>query len=343
VDLVLGANEKFNIPEYLENAAPKGEPIVKNESIKQTTEFVPSHSMGDRTRSFLKIQDGCDYFCTFCTIPLARGKSRNSSIADSVLEAQKIAQTDVKEIVLTGVNIGDFGQDGDENFEGLIRELDKVEGIDRFRISSIEPNLLTDSIIEFCLKDSKRFVPHFHVPLQSGSDDLLKAMRRKYLSALYADRVHAIKKHNPKACIGVDVIVGFPGETDEEFMVTYNFLNELPVSYLHVFTYSERANTTAIKMAESVPQNKRKERSRMLHILSEKKKRAFYESVLGDSYTVLLEGDEENGYMFGFTENYVKVKLPFNADWVNTLQRVQLTEIDRDGIVKCEVLDSVLA
>ncbi len=343
VDLVLGANEKFNIPEYLENAAPKGEPIVKNESIKQTTEFVPSHSMGDRTRSFLKIQDGCDYFCTFCTIPLARGKSRNSSIADTVLEAQKIAATDVKEIVLTGVNIGDFGQGGDENFEGLIRELDKVEGIDRFRISSIEPNLLTDSIIEFCLKDSKRFVPHFHVPLQSGSDDLLKAMRRKYLSALYADRVHAIKKHNPKACIGVDVIVGFPGETDEEFMVTYSFLNELPVSYLHVFTYSERANTTAIKMAESVPQNKRKERSRMLHILSEKKKRAFYESVLGDSYTVLLEGDEENGYMFGFTENYVKVKLPFNADWVNTLQRVQLTEIDRDGVMKCEVLEKVLA
>lgn len=335
VDLVLGANEKFNIPEYLENAAPKGEPIVKNESIKQTTEFVPSHSMGDRTRSFLKIQDGCDYFCTFCTIPLARGKSRNSSISDTVLEAQKIAQTDVKEIVLTGVNIGDFGQGGEENFEGLIRELDKVEGIDRFRISSIEPNLLTDSIIEFCLKDSKRFVPHFHVPLQSGSDDLLKAMRRKYLSALYADRVHAIKKHNPKACIGIDVIVGFPGETDEEFMVTYNFLNELPVSYLHVFTYSERANTTAIKMAASVPQNKRKERSRMLHILSEKKKRAFYESVLGDSYTVLLEGDEENGYMFGFTENYVKVKLPFNADWVNTLQRVQLTEIDRDGVMKC--------
>lgn len=338
VDLVLGANEKFNIPHYLENASPKGEVLVKNESIKQTKEFVPSHSMGDRTRSFLKIQDGCDYFCTFCTIPLARGKSRNASIAETVIEAEKIAASPIKEIVLTGVNIGDFGQGGEENFEQLIRALDKVEGIDRFRISSIEPNLLSDSIIQFCLEKPNRFVPHFHIPLQSGSDQLLQAMRRKYLSALYADRVHAIKKRNPKTCIGVDVIVGFPGETDEEFMTTYNFLNELPVSYLHVFTYSERANTTAIKMNDAVPQAKRKERSRMLHILSDKKKRAFYESTIGDEATVLWEGSEENGYMFGFTENYIKVKLPYRADWENTLQQVKLLEIDRDGVMKVEVM-----
>jgi threonylcarbamoyladenosine tRNA methylthiotransferase MtaB len=338
VDLVLGANEKFNIPEYLERAAPKGETLVRNENIKQTTDFVPSHSMGDRTRSFLKVQDGCDYFCTFCTIPLARGKSRNASIAETLAEAQKIAKTDVKEIVLTGVNIGDFGQEGAENFEQLIRELDQVEGINRFRISSIEPNLLSDSIIDFCLRDAQRFVPHFHIPLQSGSDNLLKAMRRKYLSALYADRVHTIKNLNSKACIGVDVIVGFPGETDEEFMLTYNFLNDLPISYLHVFTYSERANTTAIKLGDSVPQHKRKERSRMLHILSEKKKRAFYESVVGETAQVLVEGEEEGGNLFGFTENYIKVKIPFNAALINTIQEIRMTQIDRDGLMLCEVL-----
>lgn len=339
VDLVLGANEKFNIPEYLEHAAPKGETLVKNENIKQTTEFIPSHSMGDRTRSFLKVQDGCDYFCTFCTIPLARGKSRNASIAETLAEAQKIAKTDVKEIVLTGVNIGDFGQGGAETFEQLIRELDQVEGINRFRISSIEPNLLSDSIIHFCLRDAKRFVPHFHIPLQSGSDNLLKAMRRKYLSALYADRVHTIKNLNSKACIGVDVIVGFPGETDEEFMLTYNFLNDLPISYLHVFTYSERANTTAIKLGDSVPQHKRKERSRMLHILSDKKKRAFYDVAVGDDAHVLVEGEEDGGNLFGFTENYIKVKIPYNAALVNTIQFVRLTKIDRDGVMLCELLD----
>lgn len=338
VDLVLGANEKFNIPEYLKNASPKGETIVKNENIKQTTQFVPSHSMGDRTRSFLKVQDGCDYFCTFCTIPLARGKSRNATIAETVAEAEKIAQKDIKEIVLTGVNIGDFGQGGEENFEQLIRALDRVEGIQRFRISSIEPNLLSDSIITFCLSESRKFVPHFHIPLQSGSDTLLKVMRRKYLSALYADRVYTIKRFNPKACIGADVIVGFPGETDEEFMKTYNFLNELPVSYLHVFTYSERANTTAVKLANSVPQFKRKERSRMLHILSEKKKRAFYDSVVGDEALVLVEGEEECGHLYGFTENYVKVKIPYDAALINTIQRIRMTDIDRDGIMKCELV-----
>ena len=338
VDLVLGANEKFNLPDYLEQAGPKGEVIVKNENIKQTTGFVPSHSMGDRTRSFLKVQDGCDYYCTFCTIPLARGKSRNASIQQTVVEAQKIAQTDVKEIVLTGVNIGDFGQGGHENFEQLIRALDGLEGIDRFRISSIEPNLLNDQIIEFCLNQAKRFAPHFHIPLQSGSDNLLKAMRRKYVSALYADRVSLIKKLNPKTCIGVDVIVGFPGETDEEFMTTYNFLNELPVSYLHVFTYSERANTTAVKLGDTVPQAKRKERSRMLHILSDKKKRAFYESNIGDSAHVLVEAEEDGGFLFGFTENYIKVKIPYKASLINTIQHLRLTEIDRDGLMKCELL-----
>jgi threonylcarbamoyladenosine tRNA methylthiotransferase MtaB len=339
VDLVLGANEKFNLPEYLEQAGPKGEVIVKNENIKQTTGFVPSHSMGDRTRSFLKVQDGCDYYCTFCTIPLARGKSRNASVEETLFEAQKIAQTAVKEIVLTGVNIGDFGQGGPENFELLIRALDRVEGIDRFRISSIEPNLLNDQIIEFCLNQAKRFVPHFHIPLQSGSDNLLKAMRRKYVSALYVDRISLIKKLNPKTCIGVDVIVGFPGETDEEFMTTYNFLNELPISYLHVFTYSERANTTAIKLGDTVPQEKRKERSRMLHILSDKKKRAFYEANIGDSAQVLIEGEDEGGFLFGFTENYVKVKIPYKASLINTIQHLRLTEIDRDGIMKCELLN----
>jgi threonylcarbamoyladenosine tRNA methylthiotransferase MtaB len=339
VDLVLGANEKFNIPDYLAQATPKGETLVKNENIKQTTAFVPSHSMGDRTRSFLKVQDGCDYFCTFCTIPLARGKSRNASIHETLAEVRKIALTDVKEIVLTGVNIGDFGQGGTENFEQLIRDLDQVEGINRFRISSIEPNLLSDSIIEFCLREAKRFVPHFHIPLQSGSDTLLKAMRRKYLSALYADRVNAIKSFNPKACIGVDVIVGFPGETDEEFMVTYDFLNDLPISYLHVFTYSERANTTAIKLGDTVPHNKRKERSRMLHILSEKKKRAFYESVVGDEVHVLIEVEEEGGNLFGFTENYIKVKIPYNVALINTIQRIRMTKIDRDGMMLCELLE----
>jgi threonylcarbamoyladenosine tRNA methylthiotransferase MtaB len=340
VDLVLGANEKFNIIEHLDAVESKNEVAkVEFENIKNTKEFVPAFSYGDRTRSFLKVQDGCDYFCTFCTIPLARGASRNATIASTIKEAEKIAETDIKEVVLTGVNIGDFGQGGTENFFELIKQLDHVEGIDRFRISSIEPNLLTNEIIQFSLAESKRFVPHFHIPLQSGSNRLLKAMRRKYLRELYAERVLQIKSITPDCCIGVDVIVGFPGETDEEFMETMDFLKEIDISYLHVFTYSERANTTAVKLGESIPMNVRRERSKMLHILSDKKKRAFYEQNVGKTKTVLFEHEEDNGMMFGFTENYVKVKTAFDASLSNTFRKVKLTEIDRDGLMKIEFLD----
>ena len=276
VDMVLGANEKFNVLDHLERLEQTAEkPIVAYDSIKKTKEFVPSYSIGDRTRSFLKIQDGCDYFCTFCTIPLARGKSRNASIAKTLEEARKIAARDVKEIVLTGVNIGDFGQGGKEDFFSLVKGLEMIEGIDRFRISSIEPNLLSNEIIEFCLKDSKKFVPHFHIPLQSGNDTLLKAMRRKYDTALYRERIEYIKALRPDTCIGVDVIVGFPGESDNHFNETVDFLKDLDISYLHVFTYSERANTSANKMDKVVPINKRRERSRVLHLLSDRKKRNF--------------------------------------------------------------------
>lgn len=337
VDIVLGANEKFNLIEHIEKLESKPvETVVSFESIKNTKDFIPSFSYGDRTRSFLKVQDGCDYFCTFCTIPLARGNSRNATIEETIGEAKKIAETDVKEVVLTGVNIGDFGQGGEENLFGLIQQLDKVEGIDRFRISSIEPNLLSNEIIQFCLADSKRFVPHFHVPLQSGNNRLLKAMRRKYLRELYAERVDHIKSLRPDACIGVDVIVGFPGETDEEFMDTIDFLKDIDISYLHVFTYSERANTTAVKLGDAVPMNVRKERSKMLHILSDKKKRLFYEQNIGSTRTVLFENEEDTGIMYGFTENYVKVKAAFDPTKINTFQTVRLTEIDRDGVMKCE-------
>ena len=336
VDLVLGANEKFNIIDHITDLEKKEKALVSATNIKETKDFIPSFSFGDRTRSFLKIQDGCDYFCTFCTIPLARGKSRNASISETLIEAKKIAETDVKEVVLTGVNIGDFGQGEGENFFQLVQELDKLEGIERWRISSIEPNLLSNEIIEFVSK-SNNFVPHFHIPLQSGSDILLKAMRRKYLSSLYTDRVSKIKELMPDACIGVDVIVGFPGETEEEFMQTVNFLNELDVSYLHVFTYSERANTTAKKMEGTIPVDIRRNRSRQLQILSEKKKRHFYSTQIGKSKTVLFEAEENEGTIFGFTENYVKVKVPYQKELVNQLIPVKLSEIDRDGIVKVEL------
>jgi threonylcarbamoyladenosine tRNA methylthiotransferase MtaB len=339
VDLVLGANEKFNILEHLETLDKAEKTIVKEGSIKETKDFVPAFSLGDRTRSFLKVQDGCDYFCTFCTIPLARGKSRNSSIAKTVLEAEKIASTEVKEVVLTGVNIGDFGQGGEENFHQLIQALDAVENIDRYRISSIEPNLLSNEIITFCLKSAKRFVPHFHIPLQSGSNKLLKAMRRKYDTQLYRERIETIKTNCPDACIGVDVIVGFPGESDADFMDTVSFLNELPISYLHVFTYSERANTTAVKLGEPVPNHVRKERSKQLHVLSEKKKRFFYETQIGTIRTVLFEKEENEGNMEGFTENYIKVKTPYNPELANQFVRIQLTGIDRDGTMNCTFID----
>jgi threonylcarbamoyladenosine tRNA methylthiotransferase MtaB len=338
VDLVLGANEKFNILDHIAELEKKETAVIKSNNIKETDFFIPSFSQGDRTRSFLKVQDGCDYFCTFCTIPLARGKSRNATIAETILEAKKIAETDIKEVVLTGVNIGDFGQGGEENFYQLVQELDKIEGIDRFRISSIEPNLLTNEIIEFVAK-SNRFVPHFHIPLQSGSDTLLVAMRRKYLRALYSERVAKIKELMPDACIGVDVIVGFPGETEDEFMETVNFINQLDISYLHVFTYSERANTTAKKMANSIPINIRRERSKQLQILSDKKRRAFYETQISSDQNVLFEAEEDLGIMYGFTENYVKVKTPYNAELVNQIMPVKLLAIDRDGVVKVDLIN----
>jgi threonylcarbamoyladenosine tRNA methylthiotransferase MtaB len=339
VDMVLGANEKFNIIEHIENLNDlhPEKTHVSYDSIKKTKDFIPSFSIGDRTRSFLKIQDGCDYFCTFCTIPLARGKSRNSSIHETIQEASKIAKTSVKEVVLTGVNIGDFGQGKDENFYELIQELDKISGIDRFRISSIEPNLLSDEIIKFCLTKAKKFAPHFHIPLQSGNDQMLKAMRRKYDTALYKDRIKHIKELRPDACIGVDVIVGFPGETDAHFNDTLDFLKNLDVSYLHVFTYSERANTTANKMTDVVPMSKRKERSKILHLLSDRKKRAFYDSNKNSERRVLFENEENNGMMYGFTDNYVKIKTPYNASLANTMQTVNLTELDRDIIYKSEL------
>jgi threonylcarbamoyladenosine tRNA methylthiotransferase MtaB len=335
VDLVLGANEKFNVLAHLEK---KSEVTVVHDNIKHTHDFIPSYSFGDRTRSFLKVQDGCDYFCTFCTIPLARGKSRNASIVQTVAEAQKIAKTEVKEVVLTGVNIGDFGQGGEENFFGLVKSLDEVQGIERFRISSIEPNLLSNEIIDFCLQEAQRFVPHFHIPLQSGSDQVLEKMRRKYLSGLYAERVHHIKTINPDTCIGVDVIVGFPGETDEDFLATVNFLKDLDISYLHVFTYSERANTGAPKLGTKVPMDTRRERSKILHLLSDRKKQGFYQTQIGKHKTVLFEQEENEGLLYGFTENYVKVKTPYDARLINQIIAVQLTEIDRDGLMKCDIL-----
>ncbi len=340
VDLVLGANEKFNVLAHLEK---KSEVKVVHDNIKHTHDFIPSHSYGDRTRSFLKVQDGCDYFCTFCTIPLARGKSRNASIASTVAEAQKIAQTAVKEVVLTGVNIGDFGQGGAENFFDLTKALDEVAGIERFRISSIEPNLLSDDIIDFCLKASKRFAPHFHIPLQSGSDDILEKMRRKYKTSLYAQRVERIKATNPDACIGVDVIVGFPGETDEDFLATVHFLKDLDISYLHVFTYSERANTGAPKLGTKVPMETRRERSKILHLLSDCKKLAFYQTQVGKQKAVLFEQEENEGWLYGFSENYVKVKTPYNEALINQIVAVELTEIDRDGLMKCHILTNFVS
>jgi len=334
VDMVLGAAEKFNLMQHLEKIKEERN-VVLNRNIKETREFVPGYSFGDRTRSFLKVQDGCDYFCTFCTIPLARGKSRSNTVEETIKVAQEVAQTAVKEVVLTGVNIGDFGFDTDESFYDLIVELDKVEGVDRFRISSIEPNLLENRIIDF-VAQSERFVPHFHVPLQSGSDELLKKMRRKYLRDLYSDRVARIKQTMPHACIGVDVIVGFPGETDEHFEETYNFIRDMDVSYLHVFPYSARANTTARKMDDQVPQQVKNERAQRLRILSNKKKMAFYTEHLGTVRTALMEAENKDGFMYGFTENYVKVRLPFDAQKINEQIQVVLKSIADDGTVVAE-------
>ena len=338
VNMVLGAAEKFKIVDYFNQQEKEEVAKVYASKIKAANEFVPSYSHGDRTRSFLKIQDGCDYFCTFCTIPLARGKSRNQSISETINVANEIASTNVKEVVLTGVNIGDFGQGkGSEDFFQLIQQLDKIEGIERFRISSIEPNLLSNEIIDF-VSQSAKFMPHFHIPLQSGSNKILKMMRRKYLKELYSERVARIKEKMPHACIGVDVIVGFPGETDEDFMETYRFLNELPVSYLHVFTYSERPNTTAIKLENPVSKEKRSERSKMLHILSDKKKRFFYEQFLDEKAKVLLEAEQHEGFLNGFTENYIKVKVPFEEGLENTIQEISIKTIDSENVAEGELV-----
>jgi threonylcarbamoyladenosine tRNA methylthiotransferase MtaB len=341
VDIVLGANEKFNILDYLTDLQKKDATQIANQEIKHTKEFVPGFSMGDRTRSFFKVQDGCNYFCSFCTIPLARGRARNASIADTLVKANELAQTGVKEVVLTGVNIGDFGYGTEENFFQLLKELDKIEGIERFRISSIEPNLLSDEIIEFVAR-SKRIAPHFHIPLQSGSDLILEKMRRRYDSSLYKTRIEKIKKLMPHCCIGVDVIVGYPGETEEEFQKTYEFLTELPISYLHVFTYSERDNTTAVRSDEGVvPQHIRKERNKMLTILSEKKKRAFYVEQTAAEEIALFEATEDNGLMYGFTSNYVKVKTHYNPLMINQTADIELIELDRDGVFKIEFKERV--
>lgn len=337
VDLVLGANEKFDLAAHVDlrlasasdgHREPKGEAI--HSPIKDLKHFVPAYNINDRTRTFLKVQDGCDYFCSFCTIPLARGRSRSASIAETLDQVEAIAARGVKEIVMTGVNTGDFGRGHKETFLQLIGSLDRVEGIDRFRISSIEPNLCHDGVIDF-VAGSTRFAPHFHMPLQSGSDVILQRMRRRYDTALYADRVRRIKERMPHACIGVDVITGTPGETEEEFMRTHEFLRSIPVDYLHVFTYSERANTTAVRMEDSVPMEARRARTKQLRILSNKLQRAFYQQHLGTTRTVLFEAEENEGRMLGFTDNYLRVSLPYDPVFVNRIIPVQLSRMDGDG------------
>lgn len=341
VDLVLGATEKFKITDYINDLSKNDMGEIHSCEIEDADFYVGSYAIGDRTRAFLKVQDGCDYKCTYCTIPLARGISRSDTVQNVLNNAAEISSKGIKEIVLTGVNIGDYGKGEfgnkkhEHTFFDLVKALDTVDGIHRLRISSIEPNLLKNETIDF-VANSNSFVPHFHIPLQSGSDAILKLMRRRYLSNLYIDRVKRIKETMPHACIGVDVIVGFPGETDDHFLETYHFLNELDISYLHVFTYSERDNTAAANMEGVVPKNVRSKRSKMLRGLSVKKRRAFYESQLGSKRTVLFEGENKQGYIYGFTENYVKVKAPWNPELVNTLHEVELSKIDEDGLVRFE-------
>ena len=344
VDMVLGAAEKFRIVDFISDLTKNPKALVYNGPVSEANQFVSAYSFGDRTRTFLKVQDGCDYSCSFCTIPLARGASRSDTIEHVLEQARQIAASGVKEIVLTGVNLGDFGiRDGKrvDKFLDLVKAMDRVDGIERIRISSIEPNLLTDEIIEF-VSQSKRFMPHFHIPLQSGNNKILGLMRRRYKRELYADRVAKIKGLMPHCCIGVDVIVGFPGETREDFIDTYNFLNDLDISYLHVFTYSERENTSAAEMSNPVPGSTRAERSKMLHILSDKKRRAFYQTQLNKTEEVLFEGDIKEGYMHGFTRNYVKVKTKYDPVLVNELKPVYLTNISSDGDVEITESEEIL-
>ena len=339
VDLVLGAKEKFNIMDYINDLSKQDICKIHSCEIDEADFYVGSYSYGDRTRAFLKVQDGCDYKCTYCTIPLARGISRSDKLENILSNAKNISQKGIKEIVLTGVNIGDYGKGEFGNkkhnhtFLEMIKALDSVEGINRLRISSIEPNLLKNESIEFVSK-SNSFVPHFHIPLQSGSNLILKKMKRRYLREVYEDRVNQINSIMPHACIGVDVIVGFPGETEELFLETYNFLNKLDVSYLHVFTYSERQNTEASTMKGSVPIKVRKKRSKLLRGLSVKKRRSFYEKSIGSNRTVLFEGENKSGYIHGFTENYIRVRHPWDPGLVNTLKKVKLDLIDQEGFVR---------
>tara|TARA_B110000503_G_scaffold63372_1_gene100066 strand:+ start:3250 stop:4578 length:1329 start_codon:yes stop_codon:yes gene_type:complete len=341
VDLVLGATEKFKITDYLNQLTKNDTAAIHSCEIADADFYVSSYSIGDRTRAFLKVQDGCDYKCTYCTIPLARGVSRSDTLQNVLDNAKKIANQGIKEIVLTGVNIGDYGKGEygnkkhEHTFFELVQALDTISGIHRLRISSIEPNLLKNETIDF-VANSNSFVPHFHIPLQSGSNLMLKAMRRRYMKELYVNRVEHIKRVLPNACIGVDVIVGFPGETDEIFLETYNFLNDLDISYLHVFSYSERPNTHAATLPDKVSKSIRSKRSKMLRGLSAKKRRAFYESQINTTHTVLFEGENKEGYIHGFTENYVKIKSPWNPGLVNTLQKINLTAIDTDGLVRIE-------
>jgi len=341
VDLVLGAQEKFNIKNFLNNTLKNEDTVLLNEPIKNIKTFFPGFSLGDRTRSFFKIQDGCNYFCSFCTIPLARGKSRSSNIENTIIKAKEIGRSEVKEVVLTGVNIGDFGHGTNENFYQLIKQLDKLNTISRYRISSIEPDLLKDEIIAF-VNSSKKFAPHFHIPLQSGSDKLLKKMRRRYDTVLYAKRIKLIKELMPEACIGVDVIVGFPGESEEEFNKTVDFLKSLPISYLHVFTYSERANTTAPRMEQIIPMEIRRKRSKQLRILSLKLKLKFYHDNVGYIGNVLFE-THEGDFLIGFTENYIKVKVPFKKGILNTIQKVKIEKISSEIEAYGYLYDSILS
>lgn len=348
VDLVLGATEKFRITDYLNDLTKNDFGEIHSCEISEADFYVGSYSFGDRTRAFLKVQDGCDYKCTYCTIPLARGISRSDSLENVLENAREISRKGIKEIVLTGVNIGDYGKGEfgnkkhEHTFLDLVKALDEVEGVERLRISSIEPNLLKDETIEF-VSGSNSFVPHFHIPLQSGSNEVLKLMRRRYMRELYSDRIAKIKALMPNACIGVDVIVGFPGESPEHFLETYNFLNELDISYLHVFTYSERDNTPAAEMDGVVPMKVRKKRSKMLRGLSVKKRRAFYESQIGKTFSVLFEGENKEGYIHGFTENYVKVKMPWDPGLVNTIHTVELEKIDQDGLLRPKMIREQLA
>jgi threonylcarbamoyladenosine tRNA methylthiotransferase MtaB len=346
VDMVLGAAEKFRIVEYISDLTKQPKAVVHQQNIEKVNHnFIAAYSIGDRTRTFLKVQDGCDYPCTYCTIPLARGGSRSDTIENVLNRARQIASSGVKEIVLTGVNLGDFGiRNGnrEDKFFDLVKALDEVDGIERIRISSIEPNLLSNEIIDF-VASSKRFVPHFHIPLQSGSDKILGLMKRRYQRNLYTERVARIKQVMPNCCIGVDVIVGFPGETHEDFLDTYQFLNGLDISYLHVFTYSERDQTAAAEMAGVVAGSARADRSKMLHILSDKKRRAFYQGQVGSIGEVLFEDDQKNGFMHGFTKNYVKVKAKYDPVMVNEIKTVKLVSLTADGEVEVTETEEVLA